>query len=456
MPTRRQLRVNNLLQEEISQIIRTEIRDPDVGFTTITGVEVSADLQQAYVYTSVMGDEAEARATIAALSRARRMIRSELGDRIQLKHIPKLIFELDETARHAQRIETLISKFESEVEQESTTAPREEDPGGSADYDFSSTIAQIARLLKEGHPTTIFIHHNPDGDAVGSGLALSLALQQLGQSVPVVCADPVPRRYEFLPATDRISSDVPEYFKVAVVLDAADYPQLGDLAAGPERAETVVWIDHHRSGQGGGDIDYLDRTAAATALLIRRVIEALGAEVTADIATCLYTALATDTGFFTFENTSAQALEAATALVEAGADPHAIAAAARDQYRLPALRLQGKALVSIASEASGRIVHAALTPGDFAAAQADTEDTEGIIDLLRTAAGGEVQVLFKAASHNHWRVSLRSSVVDVATIAGIFGGGGHTAAAGCSMTGSLPEVCARMMNAIVSVLDREQ
>jgi len=456
MPTRRQLRINNLLQEEISRIIRTEVHDPRIGFTTITGVEVSADLQQAHVYTSVMGDKAEVRATMGALSRARRMIRSELGERIQLKRIPELIFELDETARHAQRIEALISKFESEVEQESTTGPREENPDDSVDDDFGSTIAQIGWLLKEGHPTVIFIHHNPDGDAVGSGLALSLALQQLGQSVPVICADPVPHRYEFLPATNRISSDVPEYFKVAVVLDAADRLQLGSLADEPERAETVVWIDHHHTGQGGGNIDYLDRAAAATALLIHRVIEALGAEITADIATCLYTGLATDTGFFTFENTSARALRAAAALVEAGADPRAIAAATHNHYQLPALRLQGKALASITSEAGGRIVYAALTPGDFAAAQADTEDTEAIIDLLRTAAGGEVQVLFKAASHNHWRVSLRSSVVDVATIAGIFGGGGHTAAAGCSMTGSLPEVCARMMKAITSVLDREQ
>ncbi len=456
MPTRRQLRINNLLQEEISQIIRTEIRDPDVGFTTITGVEVSADLQQAYVYTSVMGDEAEVRATMAVLSRARRMIRSELGDRIQLKYIPELMFELDETARHAQRIEALISKFESEVEQESIAAPRAEASADSADGDFSSTITQIGRLLKEGHPTVIFIHHNPDGDALGSGLALSLALQQLGQSVPVVCADPVPRRYEFLPATERISSDVPEYFEVAVVLDAADHLQLGNLADEPERAETVVWIDHHRTGQGGGDIDYLDRTAAATALLIRGVIEAIGAEITTDIATCLYTALATDTGFFTFDNTSARALQAAAALVEAGADPPAIAAAVHDQYQLPALRLQGRALASIGSDAGGRIVYAALTPGDFAAAQADAEDTEGIIDLLKTAAGGEVQVLFKAVSHNYWRLSLRSSVIDVATIAQNFDGGGHAAAAGCSMSGSLPEVRARMMKAIASVLDREQ
>ncbi len=456
MPTRRQLRINNLLQEEISRIIRTEVRDPDIGFTTITGVEVSADLQQAYVYTSVMGEEAQVRATMVALTRARRMIRSELGDRIQLKYIPELIFELDETARRAQRIEALISKFESEVEQEDTTPSNEEGYGDSVGGDFSATIAQIGQLFKEGHPTAIFIHHNPDGDALGSGLALSLALQQLEQTVPVVCADAVPHRYEFLPATDRISSDVPEYFELAVVLDAADRPQLGNIADELQRAETIVWIDHHHTSQGGGDIDYLDRTAAATALLIRRVINALGLEITTDIATCLYTALATDTGFFTFENTSVQALEVAAALVKAGADPQAIAAAARDQHQLPALRLQGRALTSIASAAGGRIIYAALTPGDFAAAQADPEDTEGIIDLLRTAAGGEVQVLFKAVSHNHWRVSLRSSVIDVATIAQDFGGGGHTAAAGCSMSGSLPEVRARMMKTITSVLDREQ
>ncbi|MCK4323796.1 MAG: 30S ribosome-binding factor RbfA, partial [Armatimonadetes bacterium] len=162
MPTRRQLRVNNLLQEEISQIIRTEIHDPDIGFVTITGVEIAADLRQACVYTSVLGDEKEVRDTMAALARSSPAIRRELGNRIRLKYIPELAFELDETARHAQRIETLISKFESELQQ--------------PDHDFAPTVAQIAQLLTQQRPTAIFIHSHPDGDALGSGLALSLAL----------------------------------------------------------------------------------------------------------------------------------------------------------------------------------------------------------------------------------------------------------------------------------------
>jgi len=442
MPTRRQLRVNSLLQEEISQIIRTEIHDPDIGFVTITGVEITADLKQARVYTSVLGDEKEVQHTIAALARSSGTIRSELGSRIRLKYIPELAFELDETARRAQRIETLISKLESEPQQPS--------------HDFAATVAEIAALLTQRRPTAIFIHSHPDGDAIGSGLALSLALEQREQFVPVVCADSLPTRYQFLPATDRLTTEVPADFEVAVVLDAADRQQLGTVAEALDQAQTVVWIDHHCTNQERADIEYIDSHAPATALLVRPIIEAMGVTVTPDMATCLYTGLATDTGFFTFENTSAQALYAGAQLAREGVDPHGIAQAVNKQHKLPALRLQGRALASLRSAADGRIVYAALTPEDFSAAQAESEDTEGIIDLLKTVDGSEVQVLFKAVRHNCWRISLRSSVIDVAAIAQEFGGGGHVAAAGCTVTGSLPEVRARVIDTIVSALDRGQ
>jgi len=442
MPTRRQLRVNNLLQEEISQIIRTEIHDPDIGFATITGVKITGDLRHAHIYASVLGDEKEVRDTMAALVRASSAIRSELGKRIRLKYIPELAFELDETAHHAQRIETLISEFESELQQ--------------TNHDFAPAVAQIAQLLTQQRPTAIFIHCHPDGDALGSGLALSLALQQQEQFVPVVCADSLPARYQFLPATQRLTTQVPADFDVAVILDAADRQQLGAFAETPDQAETVVWIDHHRTNQDRADLDYIDPSAPATALLIRPVIEAMGAAITTDMATCLYTGLATDTGFFTFENTTAQALEAGGQLIREGADPHGIAQAVNKQHKLPVLRLQGQALTSLDSAADDRIVYAALTPEDFSTAQAESEDTEGIVDMLKTVSGSEVQVLFKATSHNCWRISLRSSLIDVAAIAQEFGGGGHVAAAGCTMTGSLPEVQARILKTVTSALDEGQ
>ena len=442
MPTRRQLRVNNLLQEEISQIIRTDIRDPDLGFVTITGVEITGDLRQAHVHVSVLGDEEEAHNTMAALVRARSAIRSELGNRLRLKYVPQLVFELDETAQHAQRIETLVSKFENELPQ--------------TDHDFAPAVAQIAQLLTQQRPTAIFIHCHPDGAALGSGLALSLALQQRGQFVPMVCADPLPSRYQFLPATDRLTTQVPADFEVAVVLDAADRRQLGPFAETPDQAQTVVWIDHHRTNQGGADIDYLDPSAPATAWLVRPIIEAIGAAITTDMATCLYTGLATDTGFFTFDNTTAQALYAGAQLIREGANPHGIAQAVNKQHKLSALHLQGQALTSLDSAADGRIVYAQLTPGDFDATGAESEDTEGIIDLLKTVADSEVQVLFKATTHNCWRISLRSSLIDVAAIAQKFGGGGHIAAAGCTITGSLPEVRACMLETITSALDERQ
>ncbi len=452
MPTRRQLRVNHLLQQEISEIVRSELYDLDIGFATITGVEVSPDLQQARVYVSVMGEDSEAHSTMAALARARGTVRRQLAQRLPLKHTPELIFELDETARRAQHIESLVAQFQPADKGvgEDTRAAEAADDSPAVDY--RAAVAQIAELLKRELPTVILIHYAPDGDALGSGLALSLALEQLGQVVPVLCDDPVPTRYRFLPGGDRVTSAPPENYEVAIVLDAGDYRQLGQAAAATDQASTVVWIDHHQTNRGGADIDYLDTSAAATALQVYRVIKALEVPVTKDMATCLYCALATDTGFFAFENTSAEALTVAGELVAAGADPHQIVMEVREQIGIPAARLRGRALASLATAANDRIVYAVLTPGDFAAAGADQEDTENIIDLLKLVGGGQVQVLFKAASHNLWRVSLRSSVIDVAAIAKQFDGGGHVPAAGCTIAGALPRVRARVLGAINDVL----
>ncbi len=454
MPTRRQMRVGHLLQQEISDIIRTAVRDPDLGFVTITEVEVSGDLARARVHVGVMGEDSDVRNTMKALGRARGLVRSELAQRVHLKRIPSLVFELDETAREAQRIESLINQFESEQAQLGRPSGENDQQLPAADYQL--VIAQIAELLNARRPTVILIHHHPDGDAVGSGLALSLALEQSGQFVPVLCADPVPARYHFLPETDRVTSVVPDDFDVAVVLDAGDCQQLGELAGIVEQASVVVWIDHHRTNQGGGDVDYLDTGAAATALQVYRVISALGAQIDERIATCLYCGLATDTGFFTYENTSADVLIAAGELVQAGADPWGIATEVQNRIGPAAARLRGRALACLATAANGRIVHAALTPRDFTVAGASQEDTEGIIDLLKLVADSGVQVLFKAISHNHWRVSLRSSAVDVAAIAEAFGGGGHVPAAGCSVPGALPEVRAKVIQAIEDALDRKR
>jgi len=181
----------------------------------------------------------------------------------------------------------------------------------------------------------------------------------------------------------------------------------------------------------------------------------LGVELDAQIATCLYCGLATDTGFFTFQNTSAPALQVAAELIRAGADPYQIAQRASVQLSTPAAILRGQALASIRTAASGRIVYAVLRPRDFAVAGARPEDTEGIIDVLKSVAGAEVVVLFKADNHRHCQVSLRSRGMDVASIAAQFGGGGHSVAAGLQVPGPLPMVTVKVIKAIEQALNGE-
>ena len=316
-------------------------------------------------------------------------------------------------------------------------------------------VADIAHCINTADSLAILTHKQPDGDAVGSSLALGLALVKLGKQVQVACPDPVPDRYQFLPGAETVLTELSGSTQVAVAVDANNWSRLGALEAVVQRADTTILIDHHRTNTGGADLDYIDPAAAASAVQIYKLLLALDTAPDPDIATCLYCGLGTDTGFFTFENTTPEALWIGAELVAAGANPYQIAQHVASRLTLGAAILRGQALTSLETVADGRIVCATLRPRDFALAGADPADTEGIIDLLKSVAGAEVMALFKADSSHHCRVSLRSPNVDVARIATQLGGGGHTAAAGMEMTGPLPAVRVKVINSIQQALDGE-
>jgi len=314
-------------------------------------------------------------------------------------------------------------------------------------------IADIARCIKATNSLTILTHQQPDGDAVGSSLGLRLALVKLGKQVQVACPNPVPDKYQFLPEAETILTEVSGQPQVVVAVDADNWSRLGGLEAVIQDANTTILIDHHATNAGGADLDYIDPTAAASAVQIYHLLLALDVVPDADIATCLYCGLATDTGFFTFENTTPEALWIAAELVAAGANPHQIAQQVATRLSLAAAILRGRALASLQTAADGRLVYATLTPRDFALAGADRADTEGIIDTLKSVAGAEVVVLFKADSSGCCHISLRSPSLDVAHIAAQLGGGGHQAAAGAEVAGPLPAVTAKVINSIQQALN---
>lgn len=313
---------------------------------------------------------------------------------------------------------------------------------------------QLTALLNERASFVLAAHKGPDGDAMGASLALYHALVAQGKTAQLVAPTEVPKHYLWLPGADQFRQSLAGSPEVAIVLDCDGPERLGDLREDILGLPVVVDIDHHAGDNPFGHVQYVDRAAAATAQLVLRLLQALNWPITAEIATCLYTGLGTDTGFFRFENTNAAALADAAALTELGASPSRIAEAVGETLSVARLRLQGRALGSLQVDASGRVVYAVLRPEDYRDTGTTAGDTEGIIDVLKQAAGQQVAVLFKAPERDdEWQISLRSRRADVAAVARQFGGGGHARAAGCDLKGPLTEVIEQVLSVLQVALD---
>jgi phosphoesterase RecJ-like protein len=318
----------------------------------------------------------------------------------------------------------------------------------------SSPPPELVALLQARASFVLAVHKGPDGDAAGSALGLYHALRGQGKDVQVVAPTPVPQHYLWLPGAEQFAQEIQGTPEAAIALDCDGLDRVGGLQEAIGKLPVLVNIDHHGNANPFGDVRYTDRTVAATAQLVYRLLQALGWPVTAQIATCLYTGIATDTGFFHFENTDASALREASELVAAGASPTAIAEAVSETRSLARTRLLGRALQAAQMDLSGRIVYAVLSPQDFRDTGTGAGDTEGIVDALKQAEGQQAAVLLKAPERDdQWQLSLRSRRADVAAVARQFGGGGHARAAGCDANGSWAEVSARVLAAVQAALD---
>ncbi|MGE5530866.1 MAG: DHH family phosphoesterase [Bacteroidota bacterium] len=313
---------------------------------------------------------------------------------------------------------------------------------------------ELLALLQMRASFVLALHKGPDGDAMGSGLALYHALRAHGKAVQLVAPTEVAAHYRWLPGAEVLQQSISGRPEVTIYLDCDSPERAGDLQAQLEATPTVVQIDHHK-GEAFGHVQYLDRTAAATTVLIHRVLTALQWEITPDIATCLYTGMVTDTGFFRFENTNTEVLSIASQLVALGVVPSQVAERVSEARPISRMKLMGRALTGLQSSVDGRIVWSVLGPEDYQVTGTAAGDTEGIIDLLKQVEGQRVSAVLKAPDNvKEWQISLRSPVVDVAEVARQFGGGGHARAAGCDLSGSLDEVLPRLVGALQMALDQ--
>lgn len=295
-------------------------------------------------------------------------------------------------------------------------------------------LGAALRFLRE-HDDILFIAHvAPDGDTLGSCLALYLLMQALGKTAQVVCAEPVPRVYRFLPAAEQVllPKDARQTDAVMCV-DCADLARAGACQVFFSAAKHRFNIDHHGSNPGYADGNHVQR-AAATGELVFHIIRQFGVAISPDMATCLFVAISTDTGNFSYFNTSADTFRVAAELVEAGIDLPAINRSLFRMVPYRKLKLLGCAIAKLQLHCEGRLGIALLTQPDMRACDATSEDTEGIIDAIRDIDTVEVAVLLRESTDGLVRVSMRAkNAVNVSDIATSFGGGGHPLAAGCTL-----------------------
>ena len=299
-------------------------------------------------------------------------------------------------------------------------------------------LVRIRDALQNGRRFLLTSHARPDGDSLGSQLALAAALRQLGKQVRIINSDPAPAFYAFLPdlSTIEIAASVEDPFDAVVVLECSTLNRPG--VAGLEGRQ-LINIDHHAGNVMYGDINWHDVSACACAEMVFELIEALGARLTPAIATHLYVAILTDTGSFRHANITARTFEICRRVAETGVDPATVAAAVYTNGSLGRLRLTGMLLDRMELEHGQRI--AVLTVNDAMLAEADCEpdDLEGIVNLPLAAVSVRA-VIFLKETEEGLRISLRSKdAIDVRRVAVSFGGGGHRNAAGFTVENPTPE-----------------
>ena len=310
---------------------------------------------------------------------------------------------------------------------------------------IGATFDEIGKALHEHQQFVVLSHVRPDGDALGSQLALGLSLQQLGKNVHIWNEEGMLEKYSFLPRAELLTKPptTARHVDVVVALDTAIQNRLGNTVAAIASAKLWINIDHHVSNPGYGDLVLIDPDAPATGQIIFSLIKSQGLPMDHDIAENLYAAISTDTGSFQYPKTSARTFAIVTELLRAGdLDVGKISQQLYENYPRRRLELLRELLGTMRFSECGRVASFSLSLKTAAELGVIPEDNEGLIDHLRAVHGVIVAVFFEELSDGKVRISMRSKDerIDVCAICQKFGGGGHALAAGARVRGTLAEV----------------
>jgi phosphoesterase RecJ-like protein len=304
-------------------------------------------------------------------------------------------------------------------------------------------LQEVLQHIEQGSRFLLTSHARPDGDAIGSALAFGQILRSMDKDAEIVLRDGVPRIYQQLPCArevvqaERVNGD----YDAAIILEC-DSIQRTRLLGLENRF--LINIDHHLSGRPFAQVNWIDPKAVATAEMVYRLAREAGVTISPEIATCLYTAVLTDTGSFMFEGTNEHTFALARELVLAGADPAHCARNVYFGHSTAKMRLLGAALSNLHRE--GPLAWISVTQEQMQRCQAKEEDCEGLVNYALSMQGVEVALFFRELPDGRFRVSLRSKgQLNVAAVAERLGGGGHQCASGCALDGPLSAATARIL-----------
>jgi len=314
----------------------------------------------------------------------------------------------------------------------------------------------IIQQFNNSNKILVVTHANPDGDAIGSLIAMGLSLETLNKKITLYCESLIPAVYRFLPEVHRVVNKIGNLnYDMAVILDCGDLDRVGQAASFVKQIPVIVNIDHHVTNTRFGHLQLIDTSACATAEIVYRLIKQMGLSFGKAVATSIYTGILADTGSFRFSNTNREAFAICQEMVDIGVDPHNIAQHVYGTYSLSRIKLLNLALDSIELSDNGKLSIMTLTQKMFDETHTQPEDVDGLINYAQRIEDVEVAALIQehhngnenSRTTNRFHVSLRSDgTFDVAAIAAMFGGGGHSSAAGFSIEETLSSVKSRIFS----------
>ena len=305
------------------------------------------------------------------------------------------------------------------------------------------TINEVSKKIMEGKNFLVASHMNPEGDAIGSALAMAQGLKDLGKKVRVFFEDPIPEIYRFLPFNGEVihKLDGQVDYDTAVIVDCGGLDRIGKGFQSFQKDVALINLDHHTTNTNFGEINLVDSGASATGEIVYDILKALSVKVSPEIALNIYVSIMTDTGAFRYSSTTPKAFEIASEMVRIGVKPWEVARRVYESYPEKKLRLLGDTLQTLKVSEDGSIASVYVDREMMERVNATKDLTDGFVNFPRSIAGVEVAFLIREISPGICKVSFRSKgTVDVAEIAAEFGGGGHHNAAGSTVEGKLSEV----------------